>query len=264
MRSTPRIRPLTQPTGAGPHKGAATVYRTSCSRQWGQARPCRPVGFLSLRRQFALCLEQLGLARLRFSNSSLSGTVLMPSRYVAFFSYTHADDEHDEGLLSSVRARLESELRLALGDRDVQIFQDRDDLNPGDVWEARLAKALDEAVYLIPVITPSFFASEFCRKEFMRFWRHRPIPTARASFRSTGAPTFRSMVCCRQLPTSCWRRPRLFNTTTGARCVNSGSPTGARDRRLRPWPSIWPCATPGIRRSQECLHRVHPSLIRKP
>ena len=94
----------------------------------------------------------------------------MPSRYIAFFSYTHADDEHDDGLLSNVRARLESELRLTLGDREVQIFQDRDDLNPGDVWEARLAKALDEAVYLIPVVTPSFFASDFCRREFMRFW----------------------------------------------------------------------------------------------
>ena len=95
----------------------------------------------------------------------------MPPRYVAFFSYTHADDAHDEGLLSSVLARLESELRLTLGDRDVQIFQDRDDLNPGDVWETRLAKALDQAVYLIPVITPSFFSSEFCRKEFLRFWQ---------------------------------------------------------------------------------------------
>lgn len=94
----------------------------------------------------------------------------MSERYVAFFSYTHADDEGDDGLLSSVRGRLENELRLTLGDREVRIFQDRDDLNPGDVWEARLAKALDEAAYLIPVITPSFFASEICRREFMRFW----------------------------------------------------------------------------------------------
>ncbi len=94
----------------------------------------------------------------------------MAGRYVAFFSYTHADDEHDNGVLSSVRERLENELRLTLGDREVKIFQDRDDLSPGDVWEARLAKALDEAAYLIPVITPLFFASAICRKEFMRFW----------------------------------------------------------------------------------------------
>ena len=94
----------------------------------------------------------------------------MSTRYVAFFSYTRADDDHDDGLLTAIRERLEGELRLTLGRRDVEIFQDRDDIEPGDAWEARLQKAIDEAVFLIPVITPSFFASEFCRKEFERFW----------------------------------------------------------------------------------------------
>ena len=104
----------------------------------------------------------------------------MDSRYVAFFSYTHADDEHDNGLLSNVRARLENEIRLTLGDQRIQVFQDRDDLEPGDVWEARLAKAIDEAVFLIPVITPSFFASEFCCGEFMRFWEKAQADPERA------------------------------------------------------------------------------------
>ena len=36
----------------------------------------------------------------------------MAPRYVAFFSYTHDGDALDDGLLSNVRARLESELRL--------------------------------------------------------------------------------------------------------------------------------------------------------
>ena len=94
----------------------------------------------------------------------------MATHYVAFFSYTRADDDFDHGLLTKVRERLESSLRLALGRRDIEIFQDRDDIEPGDAWEARLQKAIDEAVFLIPVITPSFFASEFCRKEFLRFW----------------------------------------------------------------------------------------------
>ena len=94
----------------------------------------------------------------------------MSLQYVAFFSYTRADDELDSGLLTAVRGKLEKELQATLARRDIEIFQDRDDIEPGDPWKARLQKAIDEAVFLIPVITPLFFKSDFCREEFSRFW----------------------------------------------------------------------------------------------
>ncbi len=94
----------------------------------------------------------------------------MDAYFVAFFSYTHADDEIDHGILSKIRERLEKALQANLGSPGAQVFQDRDDIELGDLWEARLTKATDEAVFLIPIITPSFYNSKFCRMEFMRFW----------------------------------------------------------------------------------------------
>lgn len=89
-------------------------------------------------------------------------------RTVAFFSYTRADDRATGGLLSEMRALLEDQVSRRLGE-PVEIFQDTDDIKGGDNWRARLDRAIDEATYLIPVITPSFFNSKPCREELQRF-----------------------------------------------------------------------------------------------
>ncbi|MEM7427489.1 MAG: TIR domain-containing protein [Pseudomonadota bacterium] len=94
-------------------------------------------------------------------------TVSMDPSYVAFFSYARADDV--DGILTDIRRDLESEIQLRLGESSVQVFQDRDDIEPGEEWERRLETALKEAVFLVPVITPYFYSSSFCRTEFLRF-----------------------------------------------------------------------------------------------
>jgi formylglycine-generating enzyme required for sulfatase activity len=146
----------------------------------------------------------------------------METNYVAMFSYTHADDAYDSGLLSKVRERLEAALRLTLGRQDIMIFQDRDDLEPGDDWEERLAHAIDHAICLIPVITPSFFASEYCRREFNLFlekaqdadqariipiyWRaHQPLDTPSPV---TADPV---LLAVRGLQLDDWRPVRLLD-----------------------------------------------------
>lgn len=85
-----------------------------------------------------------------------------------FFSYRRPDDEHSGGLLTKVRDTLDRRLAMHLGAREV-VFQDTNNIRTGDDWQRMLARALDQAAFLIPVITPSFFASDHCRYEVETF-----------------------------------------------------------------------------------------------
>jgi F-box protein 11 len=86
----------------------------------------------------------------------------------AFFSYAHADDEAD-GALRRLHAALAREISARLG-ADFPLFLDRDDIAWGDNWRERIDDSLDNSTLLIPIITPSFFASEECRRELRRFF----------------------------------------------------------------------------------------------
>ena len=52
---------------------------------------------------------------------------------------------------------------------EFSIFQDRKDISWGDCWKERINSSLDTTTFLIPVITPGFFKSEYCREELSRF-----------------------------------------------------------------------------------------------
>jgi len=86
----------------------------------------------------------------------------------AFLSYTHFDDEHHNGKISQIRTRIAGEVHAQTG-QPFDIFQDRDDISWGQQWQSRIDDSLDAVTFLIPVVTPSFFESEPCRKEFERF-----------------------------------------------------------------------------------------------
>jgi hypothetical protein len=86
-----------------------------------------------------------------------------------FLSYAHVDDEYDWGGITEFRKALEGAVRLQTGRRDIRIFQDRDDIIWGQEWRARIDSSLDAVNFLVPVLTPSFFASDQCRRELQRF-----------------------------------------------------------------------------------------------
>ena len=50
-----------------------------------------------------------------------------------------------------------------------EIFQDVKDIQLGQSATARIETALDEVTFLIPILTPSFFNSDACRDEVLRF-----------------------------------------------------------------------------------------------
>lgn len=87
---------------------------------------------------------------------------------VAFLSYVRADDEHERGRITALRARLEGEVRMQTG-KPFSIFQDRKDISWGQQWRERLDTELFNVTFLIPVITPGFFTSAFCRDEVEKF-----------------------------------------------------------------------------------------------
>jgi DNA-binding CsgD family transcriptional regulator len=98
-----------------------------------------------------------------------TGVTVERGELVAFLSYAHLDDEHEGGGITAFRKALEGEVRVQTGRRDVRIFQDREDIAWGREWEERVDSSLEEATFLVPVVTPSFFASDQCRRELRLF-----------------------------------------------------------------------------------------------
>jgi len=84
----------------------------------------------------------------------------------AFISYVHSDDKY--GHLTTLRERLSDEVRVQTGE-EFPIFQDRKDILWGQNWKERIEESLDEVTFLIPILTPSFFNSPYCREELQRF-----------------------------------------------------------------------------------------------
>jgi len=87
---------------------------------------------------------------------------------VGFFSYSRRDDENSEGALSRLRTKIYGELRLQLG-RDFRLWQDTAAIPDGALWEDEISRAISEAVFFIPIITPSSVDSTHCRHEFESF-----------------------------------------------------------------------------------------------
>jgi F-box protein 11 len=87
---------------------------------------------------------------------------------IAFMSYVHFDDKHDEGFLTELRKYLSAEVRVQTG-AEFHIFQDREDIKWGQFWQERIEDSLSGVTFLILILTPSFFKSEFCRSEVEKF-----------------------------------------------------------------------------------------------
>src|SRR5580704_4797737 len=95
-------------------------------------------------------------------------SLLNLSELVGFFSYSRRDDEHSEGALSRLRARIYAELRLQLG-REFRLWQDTAAIPDGALWEDEIKRGIAESAFFVPIVTPSAVASGHCRFEFESF-----------------------------------------------------------------------------------------------
>ena len=96
-------------------------------------------------------------------------TTHSPMGSVAFMSYSHHDDL--AGRLSKFHDRLVDELRAQSG-IEIKVFKDDDDIELGERWHERLERGLATSTFLLPIITPSFLTSKYCRNEFDTFLEH--------------------------------------------------------------------------------------------
>ena len=85
---------------------------------------------------------------------------------IAFVSYAHMSNQ-DESLQRLIRL-LSNELSNYTGE-EFPILWDQTILRTGDVFEGRLQQARDNAAFLIPILTPAYFESRFCRSELNQF-----------------------------------------------------------------------------------------------
>jgi len=86
----------------------------------------------------------------------------------AFISYARRDDRAYGGRIKGLCQRLEWMAASAIG-RDIEISLDCEGIVWGQHWPTRLDEALEEALFLIPILTPSYFNSQACRAELEMF-----------------------------------------------------------------------------------------------
>jgi hypothetical protein len=94
----------------------------------------------------------------------------MPEESVGFWSYVQQDDADDFGRIVGLAQHLRGAFRLQTSS-GLQLFLDRESLQWGDEWQARIDNAIAGTTFFIPVITPSYFRSTACRRELLKFSR---------------------------------------------------------------------------------------------
>ncbi len=87
---------------------------------------------------------------------------------IGFWSYVRRDDELFRGKVSELRALILAELELQLG-QEVPVFKDTVSIPHGARWEQRTVRAIRDAAFFIPVLTPNFLQSEWCCREVRLF-----------------------------------------------------------------------------------------------
>lgn len=87
---------------------------------------------------------------------------------IAFLSYAHIDNLQDNGRVVEIGTRLSTEM-LVQTTRQFDVLVDRNIIKWGQNWRNRLEAAIDSSTFLIPILTPSFFASKECVNEVKLF-----------------------------------------------------------------------------------------------
>jgi MFS family permease len=90
---------------------------------------------------------------------------------VGFFSYSREDDESYRGRLSGLRETIQHELSAQLGRTKTtfRLWQDKEAIAPGRLWETEIKAAVEQSVFFIPIVTPRAINSDYCRFEFEAF-----------------------------------------------------------------------------------------------
>jgi TIR domain len=85
--------------------------------------------------------------------------------YDAFFSYKR--DTQSDFWHQMVKDKLAHWLRVELGQPEVKIFFDTEEIHTGDRWRQKIAHALTHSKCLVCVWSPYYFQSKYCVSEWL-------------------------------------------------------------------------------------------------
>ncbi len=88
--------------------------------------------------------------------------------YDIFISYSHDNNRAHDNWVHTFCERLTDDYFSRVG-RKPKIFLDKGDLRAGDTLNGKITAALDQSLLFIPVLSPVYLSSEWCRKEFLYF-----------------------------------------------------------------------------------------------
>lgn len=86
----------------------------------------------------------------------------------AFLSYARIDDSLDKEKISELALKLQSNISIHMG-RKFRIFIDKKDIEWGEYWSSSINESMVKASFLIPILTPAYFNSRYCREEYLLF-----------------------------------------------------------------------------------------------
>jgi len=86
----------------------------------------------------------------------------------AFLSYAHSDDAREGGRIRRLAEHIAAEFETLTG-TEVKIFVDSSEIAWGQDFRARLDESLQDTTFFIPILTPTYFLRDECRKEMSQF-----------------------------------------------------------------------------------------------
>ena len=97
--------------------------------------------------------------------------------YDIFVSYARRDDA--DGMVSALIDRIRDDFARFSPAFPLQVFFDRDDIHDLSDWQSRLRHGLERSKVMLAVLSPHYFASDWCRREwetYREFERSRTYP----------------------------------------------------------------------------------------
>lgn len=110
---------------------------------------------------------RIGLESLAHELSFASPVSHHPEQFDFFVSYARKDNEG--GWITQFLTDLQEEHRKFTGGREFRFFFDQNDIQSLDDWRHSIHEKLARSRLLVAFVSPSYFASEWCRREW-RAW----------------------------------------------------------------------------------------------
>ena len=91
------------------------------------------------------------------------------TQYDLFVSYAHKDNEGPSaGRVTELVERIRRQFQKIVG-RELRVFFDVHQIRTMQDWNAMIQAGLVQSRMMVAILSPNYFASEFCRKEWAEF-----------------------------------------------------------------------------------------------